>query len=104
MPDSQVTSNPGHALAANEAWPEVDRRGEVCREDIRCYALYRAVNAGRAGPVIGRLSAGNAVRFVSAQAPREAGRPAQRWPANPALLSRKIAVGNAGNPRKFPSA
>ena len=68
-------------------WLRLNRRGEVSREDIRCQALYRAVNAGRADLVISRLNAGNALRLVGSQGPRDAGRPAQRWQVNPALFT-----------------
>jgi hypothetical protein len=68
-------------------WLKANRCGEVGREDIRCHALYRAVTAGRADLVIGRLDAGNVLRLVRSEGPREAGRPARRWQVNPALLS-----------------
>jgi hypothetical protein len=79
-------------------WLKVNRRSEVSREDVRCHALYRAVNARRADLVIGRLDAGNVLRHVRSQGPREPGRPAQRWQVNPALLP-ETAVANAANPR-----
>jgi len=67
-------------------WLKVNHRGEVSREGIRCHALYRAVNARRADLVIGRLDAGNVLRLVRPQGPRQAGRPAERWQVNPALF------------------
>jgi hypothetical protein len=68
-------------------WLKVGRRVEVSREDIRCHALYRAVNARRADLVIGRLNAGNVLRRVRPPEPRPGGRPPERWQVNPALLS-----------------
>jgi hypothetical protein len=67
-------------------WLKVNHRGEVSREDIRCHALYRAVNARRADLVIARLDAGNVLRLVRPQGPRQPGRPAERWQVNPALF------------------
>lgn len=68
-------------------WLKVNRRGELSREDVRCQALHRAVNAGRAESVLARLYAGNVVRPVRPTEPRPPGRPAERWQVNPALLS-----------------
>jgi hypothetical protein len=67
-------------------WLKANHRREVTREDVRCHALYRAVNAGRADLLIGRLTAGGILTYVVQQGPRQAGRPAQRWLVNPALL------------------
>jgi len=67
-------------------WLKANHRREVTREDVRCHALYRAVNAGRAEFVIGRLTAGGVLNFVVERGPRQAGRPARRWQVNPALL------------------
>ncbi len=67
-------------------WLKVNHRGEVSREDIRCHALYRAVNARRADLVIARLDAGNVLRLVRPQGLRQPGRPAERSQVNPALF------------------
>jgi hypothetical protein len=68
-------------------WLRAGHRDEITREDVRCHALYRAVNAGRADLVIGRLTAGGILRSLPPQGARPVGRPAQRWQVNPAVLS-----------------
>ena len=68
-------------------WIRDNRCNEVSREDVRCQALYRAVRAGRASLVIGRLSAGGVLRSIKRQGPRPGGRPAERWAVNPGLFA-----------------
>lgn len=60
---------------------------EVSREDVRCVALSRSVDAEGADKVIRRLVAGNVLRAVPTTSRSNLGRPAKRWRVNPALVS-----------------
>ena len=63
------------------------------REDIRCDALGRSVNAARTDQILYRLQAAGIVKQVVYSLPSRGGRPPNRWEVNPRLN----AAGNAGN-------
>jgi hypothetical protein len=65
-------------------WLKANGRPEVTREDIRCRALCRSVNASRTNLVLGRLWSGGVVRPVDHISPPQGGRPPQLWQVNPA--------------------
>jgi hypothetical protein len=65
-------------------WLRTSRTEEISREDIRCAALGRAVDAEGADQVIARLVSANVLRRVKASTSR--GRPPLRWSVNPALF------------------
>jgi hypothetical protein len=58
---------------------------ELSREDVRCTALGRALDADGADQVIARLVAGHVLREMPASARPNGGRPARRWAVNPGL-------------------
>jgi len=68
---------------------------EVSREDVRCLALGRAVDAEGADDVIRRLVAGSVLCALPAATPSKGGRPARRWQVNPALAARQEDGGHA---------
>lgn len=63
------------------------------REEIRCEALRRSLNAARTDQILYRLAGAGIVKQVLYSTPRYGGRPPNRWEVNPRL----VAVGNAGN-------
>ncbi len=66
-------------------WLKANGRTDVTREDIRCRALCRSVNASRTDLVLGRLWSGGVVRPVAHMSAPQGGRPPQLWQVNPAL-------------------
>jgi hypothetical protein len=66
-------------------WLRASGVEEVSREDVRCIALGRAVDAAGADQVLARLVAGCVLREIPAAAGPKGGRPAMRWAVNPAL-------------------
>ena len=72
---------------------------EVSREEIRCDALGRSVNAAGAERVLQRLQSAGFVKQLLYSMPSHGGRPPNRWEVNPRLT----AVGNAGNPGNLPN-
>ena len=66
-------------------WLRVSGVQEVSREDVRCAALGRAVDADGADRVIARLVAGNVLQGIHAVGGLKGGRPARRWAVNPGL-------------------
>jgi hypothetical protein len=77
------------------------RRGalEVSREEIRCDALGRSVNAAGAERVLQRLQTAGFVKQLLYSMPSHGGRPPNRWEVNPRLS----AAGNPGNPGNLPA-
>lgn len=71
---------------------------EVSREQVRCEALARTVNAAGADSVLYRLQAAGIVSQVLYSTPAQ-GRPPNRWLVNPRLATR-ASVGNTGNTGK----
>ena len=71
---------------------------EVSREEIRCDALGRSVNAAGAERVLQRLQSAGFVKQLLYSMPSHGGRPPNRWQVNPRLS----AAGNAGNPANLP--
>ncbi|GEP55354.1 hypothetical protein RSO01_25200 [Reyranella soli] len=70
---------------------------EVSREDVRCTALARAVDADGADQVIARLVKANVLRQVpSLPAGPKGGRPVHRWAVNPALAGSQRPTGTPG--------
>jgi hypothetical protein len=72
---------------------------EVSREEIRCDALGRSVNAAGAERVLQRLQSAGFVKQLLYSMPSHGGRPPNRWEVNPRLS----AAGNAGNPANLPA-
>ena len=70
-------------------WLQANRSSQFTREDVRCHALSRSVNAGRTDLVLGRLWAGGVVQPVRHASSPRGGRPAQFWQVNPALALAK---------------
>jgi hypothetical protein len=68
---------------------------EVSREQVRCEALARTVNAAGADSVLYRLQAAGIVSQVHYSTPAQ-GRPPNKWLVNPRLATRASA-GNTGN-------
>lgn len=71
---------------------------EISREQVRCEALARTVNAAGADSVLYRLQAAGIVSQVLYSTP-DKGRPPNRWLVNPRLATRASA-GNTGNTGK----
>ena len=67
-------------------WLRTSRIEELSREDVRCTALGRAVDAEGADRIIARLVAGQVLRQVKSGSWGGRGRPALRWSVNPALF------------------
>ena len=67
-------------------WLRASRTEELSREDVRCVALGRAVDAEGADRVIARLVAGHVLRPVKVGSGGGRGRPALRWAVNPTLF------------------
>jgi hypothetical protein len=70
-------------------WLQASGLARVTREDVRCRALCRSVNASRTDLVLGRLWAGGVVRPVTHINVPHAGRPPQLWEVNPTLALQK---------------
>jgi hypothetical protein len=68
----------------------------VSREDIRCEALCRSVDAESADQVIERLEAGGVLRTLASA--KNHGRPKRRWQVNPGLLRLSGISGSAAAP------
>ncbi len=78
-------------------WLKDSRATVVSREDVRCRALSRTVNADEAQQVLYRL---DSLGFVRADLTDDAGmrgRPARRWQINPALANSKSDYRTTGN-------
>ena len=67
-------------------WLRSSRTEELSREDVRCVALGRAVDAEGADRVIARLVAGHVLREVRSGSGGRRGRPALRWLVNRSLF------------------
>lgn len=76
-------------------WLRDRKLSEVSREQVRCEALARTVNAAGADSVLYRLQAAGIVSQVHYSTPAQ-GRPPNRWLVNPRLATRGSA-GNTGN-------
>ena len=72
---------------------------EVSREEIRCDALGRSVNAAGAERVLQRLQSAGFVKQLLYSMPSHGGRPPNRWQVNPRLGT----AGNPGNPGNLPT-
>jgi hypothetical protein len=70
-------------------WLKASGSSEVTREDVRCRALCRSVNASRTDLVLGRLWSGGVVQPVAHICPPQGGRPPHLWRVNPALARAK---------------
>jgi len=68
-------------------WLKDSRATVVSREDVRCHALSRTVNADEAQQILYRLDFLGFVRPDLADDGGGRGRPARRWQINPALAS-----------------
>ena len=68
-------------------WLKDSRATVVSREDVRCHALARTVNADDAQQVLYRLDSLGFVRPDLADDGGGRGRPARRWQINPALAN-----------------
>jgi hypothetical protein len=68
-------------------WLKDSRATVVSREDVRCHALARTVNADDAQQVLHRLDSLGFVRPDLADDGGGRGRPARRWQINPALAN-----------------
>lgn len=81
-------------------WLRDRRLSEVSREQVRCEALARTVNAAGTDSVLYRLQAAGVVSQVHYSTPT-AGRPPNKWLVNPRLATRASAgnTGNTGNSR-----
>jgi hypothetical protein len=66
-------------------WLKARNRTEVSSREVRCGGLRRALNAGQTADVLDRLEAAGVIRRVRS-ATLHAGRPAERWDVNPAVL------------------
>jgi len=66
-------------------WLQERNRTEVSSREVRCGGLRRALNAGQTADVLDRLEAAGVIRRVRSVT-LHAGRPAERWEVNPALL------------------
>lgn len=73
-------------------WLKSRAGSTVSREEIRCEALGRSINAARTDQVLYRLQAAGIVSQVMYATPSQGGRPPNRWEINPRLTT-------AGNPR-----
>lgn len=74
------------------------------REEIRCEALRRSLDAARTEQLLYRLSAAGIVKRVHYSIPQHGGRPPNRWEVNPRLIAAgNVAAGNAGNPGNLQS-
>jgi uncharacterized protein DUF3987 len=74
-------------------WLRSRGTAEVSREEIRCDALSRSVNAAGVDRILQRLLSAGMVKQLLYAMPSQGGRPPSRWQVNPHL----IAAGNAGN-------
>jgi hypothetical protein len=70
-------------------WLKGSRAAVVSREDVRCHALARTVNADEAQHVLQRLDYLGFVRPDLADDGGGRGRPTRRWQVNPALAGSK---------------
>jgi Protein of unknown function (DUF3987) len=73
----------------------------VSREEVRCEALGRSVNAAGADQVLYHLQAVGIVNQVHFSMPSHGGRPPNRWEVNPRLTA-KSSAGNAANSGNLP--
>ena len=78
-------------------WLRSRQGGHVSREEIRCEALGRSVNAAGAERVLQRLQSAGIVKQLLYAVPPNGGRPPNRWAVNPAMTA-----GNAGNSGNLP--
>jgi Protein of unknown function (DUF3987) len=84
-------------------WLKDSRATVVSREDVRCHALSRTVDADEAQQVLYRLDFLGFVRPDLADDGGGRGRPARRWRINPALANAQPdyrTTGNTGNTGK----
>jgi hypothetical protein len=81
-------------------WLRARGAEHVSREEIRCEALGRSVNAAGADRVLRRLQSAGVVKQLLFAMPPQGGRPPNRWQVNPHLM----AAGNAGNPGNLENA
>ncbi len=81
-------------------WLKDSRATVVSREDVRCHALARTVNADEAQQVLYRLHFLGFVRPDLADDGGGRGRPARRWQINPALANAQPDYRTTGNTGK----
>jgi Protein of unknown function (DUF3987) len=81
-------------------WLKDSRATVVSREDVRCHALARTVNADEAQQVLYRLHILGFVRPDLANDSGGRGRPASRWQINPALANAQPDYRTTGNTGK----
>ena len=81
-------------------WLKDSRATVVSREDVRCHALSRTVNADEAQQILYRLDFLGFVRPDLTDDGGGRGRPARRWQINPALAGAQPDYRTTGNTGK----
>jgi Protein of unknown function (DUF3987) len=98
--DRVAPADYGRRVRRVARWLKDSRATVVSREDIRCQALSRTVNADEAQQILYRLDSLGFVRPDLTDDGGGRGRPARRWQINPALAGAQPDYRTTGNTGK----